>query len=89
MGAYFKFTNIKLLHHTHNMYDSVHVFSVREMIVPISQIRSIYVAQSTDKKDVYRADICMNYHHDYDEIRITKEDYNSLKEILEKAGDKV
>lgn len=83
MKAFYTFSNIELLHHTHNMYDSVRVFPVREMTVPIRQIRSIYVSQNTDKQDVYRADISMNYHHTFDEIRITKEDYDTLKEILQ------
>lgn len=81
MATHFKFTNVELVKRC-GTYGDCSVSVVREMIVPISSIRSTYVKEDMNKKDVFRIGACLDYHRSYDEIRITKADYERLSKIL-------
>ncbi len=50
---------------------------ISEMTVEIRAIHAVYRS-----KDYYVADMSVNFHHHYNEVRITESDYNKLTEIF-------
>ena len=80
MSKFVKLRNVEFVRHTSDC-DRMK-FVAKTLVLPLSSVRAIYTSPQCNGSEVFRADLNMSFHHHYDEVRITHDDYEMLETEL-------